>query len=317
MGALDSSWWRIALTSMTEREMAELVVLKTGGSEKASNNTQLYIVMLAVAVVASNSLILSPILSDVATSLGSTPTAISRAVAAYGAGTMISALFLAPQIDRLGASRALRFALLSLALALLCSAGATNPLMLMGAQAFAGLSAGVILPSSYALATLFGEPKELSRSLGKVLFGWSLAFVCGIPGLALISDLLAWHSAYLILFAIALFLSFEVRNASNLEYGAAKKSVKPSLLTALTQNNVPVLLIVCFYFTSAFYGVFCFSCRSGPTGPRQPLQAQPALSFLRSVSVLQRERRPPGWSTRSARAGFCRLRYSSMPLSMD
>ncbi|WP_292477901.1 MFS transporter [Mesorhizobium sp.] len=154
---------------MAERQTSELVVLKTGKLEKARGNTQLYITMLAVAVVASNSLVLSPILSDVATSLGSTPTEISRAVAVYGAGTMISALFLAPQIDRLGASRALRFALLSLALALLCNAGATNPLMFMGAQAFAGLSAGVILPSSYPLATHFGEPKELSRSLGKVL----------------------------------------------------------------------------------------------------------------------------------------------------
>ncbi|RUW70865.1 MFS transporter, partial [Mesorhizobium sp. M1E.F.Ca.ET.063.01.1.1] len=132
------------------------------------------------------------------------------------------------------------------------------PLMLMGAQAFAGLSAGVILPSSYTLATLFGEPKELSRSLGKVLFGWSLAFVCGIPGLALISDLSGWRSAYLILFAIALFLSFEIRSASNVAHSAAKKSAQVSFLTALTHHNVPVLLTVCLCFTTAFYGVFAF-----------------------------------------------------------
>ncbi|WP_292477835.1 MFS transporter [Mesorhizobium sp.] len=69
---------------------------------------------------------------------------------------------------------------------------------------------------------------------------------------------MAWRSTYLILFAIALFLSFEVRSAPNVVHSAANESVQASLLTALTQHNVPVLLVVCFCFTSAFYGVFAF-----------------------------------------------------------
>lgn len=246
------------MTAISEKRMAGVLVSKTGGVEKTSSDAQLYIIMLAVAVVASNSLVLSPILMDVATSLGSTSIAISRAVAVYGAGTMLSALLLAPHIDRLGASRALRFGLLILAAALMCSACATNTLMLMGAQAFAGLSAGIILPASYALATLYAGPKDHSRSLGKVLFGWSLAFVCGIPGLTLISELFVWRFTYLILFGIAIFVVFEIRSAPEFRHRPANGSVGAGILNALTYRNVLVLLAVCLCFTTAFYGVFAF-----------------------------------------------------------
>jgi predicted MFS family arabinose efflux permease len=246
------------MTAVSEGRIAGILLSKIGSVERTSSDAQLYIIMLAVAVVASNSLVLSPILADVATSLGSTNIDVSRAVAAYGAGTMVSALFLAPQIDRLGASRALRFALLILAVALLCSACATNILMLIGAQAFAGVSAGIILPASYALATTYAGPKDLSRSLGKVLFGWSLAFVCGIPGLALISDFLVWRFAYLILFGFALLVVFEIPRTPEFGHRAANESFKAGILNALTDRNVLVLLAVCLCFTTAFYGVFAF-----------------------------------------------------------
>lgn len=244
------------MTALSDRRLAGVLVSKAGGVERTSSDAQLYVIMLAVALVASNALVLSPILTDVASSLGSTNIAVSRAVAAYGAGTMLSALLLAPHIDRLGASRVLRFGLLILAAALLCSACATNTLMLMGAQAFAGLSAGVILPASYALATLCAETKDLSSSLGKVLFGWSLAFVCGIPGLALISELFVWRFTYLILFGIALLVVFEIRGAPDPRHRAANGSVRAGILDALTNRNVLVLLAVCLCFTTAFYGVF-------------------------------------------------------------
>ncbi|MCT7376818.1 MFS transporter [Chelativorans salis] len=229
-----------------------------GTAEEKGGVNQLNILMLAVAVVASNSLVLSPILPDVARSLSSTHIAISRAVAVYGAGTMLSALFLAPQIDRFGARQALRFGLLALAVALLCSAGATNSLMLMGAQALAGLSAGIILPATYTLATVCAGPNDLSRSLGKVLFGWSLAFACGIPGLALISDLLAWRLAYLILFAVVLIIAVEIHRVPSLGDRVANDTVRFSTFSALSYRDVLRLLAVCLCFTTAFYGVFAF-----------------------------------------------------------
>lgn len=246
------------MTAFIGEDISEVVNSSAPNVYENRTAGELYILMVSVAVVASNSLILSPILSDVAASLETTRVAISRSVAVYGAGTMLSALCLAPQIDRLGARRALQFGLLALAVALLCSAGAASPLMLMGAQAIAGLSAGIILPASYALATVYASPEALSRSLGKVLFGWSLAFVFGIPGLALISDLSTWRFAYLILFGIVLVVVLEIQRAHDLGHRIANETDRPGIFTALAYRSVLVLLAVCLCFTTAFYGVFAF-----------------------------------------------------------
>jgi predicted MFS family arabinose efflux permease len=130
--------------------------------------------------------------------------------------------------------------------------------MLMGAQAFAGVSAGIILPASYALATVYAGPKDLSRSLGKVLFGWSLAFICGIPGLALVSDFLAWRCIYLILLAVALGVVLELRRECDFEHLTVHSGSQAGFLNVLAFRNVVALLAVCLCFTTAFYGVFAF-----------------------------------------------------------
>ena len=68
---------------------------------------QIVLLLLGIAVTGSNSLVLSPILADVALGLGTTPVAVSRALAAYGGATALSAFLLAPRIDRVGPRRAL------------------------------------------------------------------------------------------------------------------------------------------------------------------------------------------------------------------
>ena len=65
---------------------------------------QIVLLLLGIAVTGSNSLVLSPILADVALGLGTTPVAVSRALAAYGGATALSAFLLAPRIDRVGAA---------------------------------------------------------------------------------------------------------------------------------------------------------------------------------------------------------------------
>lgn len=246
------------MATVLEGQLFRKVSASKTRDRKPSIGSHIYIIMIAVAVVATNSLLLAPILEDVAASLGSTNIAISQAVATYGAGTMLSAFFLAPQIDRIGAGRALRFGLMILAVALLCSACAADTSMLMIAQAFAGISAGIILPASYTLATFCAEPEYISRSLGKVLFGWSLAFVLGIPGLALISDFLVWRVAYLTLLAITIFAVFEMRHAPDVGRVTETGNGQSNIRDALSRPNVGVLLIVCLCFTTAFYGVFAF-----------------------------------------------------------
>ena len=69
--------------------------------------TTLPLLILGIAVIGSNSLALSPVLTDVAHSLSATPVQVARANAAYGGATALSALLLGPVVDRVGARRIL------------------------------------------------------------------------------------------------------------------------------------------------------------------------------------------------------------------
>src|SRR3954469_16898465 len=114
---------------------------------------QIFLLTLGIAVTGSNSLVLSPILADVAMGLGTTPVVVSRALAAYGGATALSAFLLAPRIDRVGPRQALSAGMAALSVATLVSAASTHWLVLVLAQIVAGIGAGIVLPSIYALAT--------------------------------------------------------------------------------------------------------------------------------------------------------------------
>ena len=75
--------------------------------------------------------------------------------------------------------------------------------MLVMAQIVAGIGAGVVLPSIYALATTIAPKGSESAVLGRVLTGWSVSLVVGVPASALIADLAGWRASFLALAVLA------------------------------------------------------------------------------------------------------------------
>ena len=218
---------------------------------------QTVILTAAVAVIGSNSLVLSPILADVAAGLGTTAVAVSRAIAAYGGATALSAFVLAPRIDRVGPRRALAGGMAGLVAATLLSASAPHWAVLLLAQALAGLGAGVALPSIYALATAIAPPGRESAVLGRVLAGWSISLVAGVPASALAADLAGWRAPFLALAALA---TLALLGAARLPAGGGAETSggRSRPLAPLGYPNVPTLLTVCLVFMAAFYGVYAF-----------------------------------------------------------
>ena len=114
----------------------------------------------SVGIIGANSLVLSPIAGAVASSFAAVDSAgVMVAAAAYGLGTAISALGLAPIADRIGAERALLRAMAGLIAALAASALAPALWALCAAQASAGLAAAC----STSVSPL---PKPISRIRG-------------------------------------------------------------------------------------------------------------------------------------------------------
>jgi predicted MFS family arabinose efflux permease len=217
---------------------------------------QILLLTVGLAVTGSNSLVLSPILADVAQGLGTTPVVISRALAAYGGATALSAFLLAPRIDRVGPRRALSVGMAALTAATTASAAANHWLVLMLAQLLAGIGAGIVLPSIYALATTIAPKGSESAVLGRVLVGWSVSLVAGVPASALISDLAGWRASFL---ALAVLAAFSLLGSLRLPEGCRPHaSVRQGLLEPLGYPTVRPLLLVCLAFMAAFYGVYAF-----------------------------------------------------------
>ncbi|WP_323369909.1 MFS transporter [Xanthomonas campestris] len=212
----------------------------------------------AVALVGSNGLLLGPILGEVSASLHTSPEVLARVISTYGAGTAISALVLAPTIDKIGAKKALIAGFAALVVAMLASAAAATPLLLALAQFLAGLGAGVVLPSAYMLATHLGPPEEASSSLGRVLIGWSLALVVLVPSSAFIAENLHWRAAYLGLFTLGIFVIAGLYDLPAIAPVHQENKAHQTRWDTLSDPAVLKVLSICFIFTSSFYGVYAF-----------------------------------------------------------
>lgn len=218
-----------------------------------------FVLLAVVATVGSNSLVLSPILTDVSQGLSTTPVSVARAIAAYGATTAFSALALAPRIDRVGSRKMLLRGLMALFAGIALSALASDWVLLCLAQGLAGLGAGVVLPATYALATKTAAKGQEARVLGRVLTGWSVSLVLGVPASALIADALGWRASFGVLALLALAASAALRNIPDdrPDMTESPASYGRSLRSAMSLEIV-VLLAICFAFMTAFYGVYPF-----------------------------------------------------------
>lgn len=218
-----------------------------------------FVLLAVVATVGSNSLLLSPILTDVSQGLATTPATAARAIAAYGGATAFSALVLAPLIDRFGSRSMLMYGLFALFLGIALSAAAGDWVMLALTQAVAGLGAGVVLPATYALATKTAPRGEEARVLGRVLTGWSVSLVMGVPISAIIADAFGWRTCFLVLALMALAACAGLRKVpTDLPEERDKRvSYTRTLRNAMTLE-ILLLLGICFAFMTAFYGVYPF-----------------------------------------------------------
>jgi len=101
--------------------------------------------LLCIAIVGTNGMILSPVLTDIAGQFSVSASVAGRAIAAYGLGTMFTALWLGRSLDSFGVARALRFALVVAGLSEAGSAFSQGWVMLVAFQFIAGMGAGIAL----------------------------------------------------------------------------------------------------------------------------------------------------------------------------
>ena len=217
------------------------------------------ILMSAIGIVGSNSLLLSPLVKAVGQDLGADPGGVMQAASAYGLGVAAAALTLAPLGDRFGAGRLLRLSLAALALGLAASGLAPGLWGLILAQGFCGLAGGAALPSIYALAARIAPRGREARTVGLVLTGWTLSMVLGVSISAWAAELAGWRRVYLALAVLAALLWLSSRRLAALT-SAEQNQKASSPLTALRVKGMRSgllatgLLMLSFYVTYFYTG---------------------------------------------------------------
>ncbi|GAA6149080.1 MFS transporter [Pseudooceanicola nitratireducens] len=210
----------------------------------------------AIAVVGANSMVLAPITGAVSQDIGGDPADIVQAAAAYGVTTAISAIFLAPRADVIGADKALFQSVIVILVSMVASVFAPTLLALTAAQALGGIGAGMAIPAIYALAPQLGPKGEEKRSMGLVLSGWTLALVGGVAGSGFLAEWAGWRSVYAVLAIAIIGVFFAMRRVDlRVDMSRARPT---SPLTALGVPGITRGLFAAGAFMLAFYGTYAF-----------------------------------------------------------
>lgn len=206
-----------------------------------------------VGIVGAQALVASPLLPDIGGSFQVSTATVGTALSTYGIATALSALIIAARVDHFHRGRTLGIALLVLGVGLVLIALAPHVLVFALGQLLAGGAAGVLLPGSYAAAGDIAPPDRRSAVLGKVLLGWSVALILGVPIGGALGELVGWRGAYGC-FAVAAFL---IAGAVwFLPEARSAKPARPSVREAVAVPGVIPGLLACWCVMAAFYGLF-------------------------------------------------------------
>jgi DHA1 family inner membrane transport protein len=210
---------------------------------------------LGISLIGCNSFLISPVMSDIGASLNATPAQVARAISSYGGATALSSLLLSRWLPQFGLRRSIRFGCLMLLIGVLLSGLSVNWPMLVIAQGIAGLAAGVMLPAIYSMVAVISPQGRESEIFGKVITGWSVAMVAGVPVSSVIAAAFGWRFSYFLVVAIA---AVACAGLSDL---CEVKAVgpKPYMRAASAGNRyLTGMFVVCFLYMTAFYGIYSF-----------------------------------------------------------
>lgn len=215
----------------------------------------LIVLILGIAAVGVQALMLSPLLTDMARALGVGPRELGIASGAYGAGVAIAAFAAAPRLAQGSKRLLLRVAFGVMAAGLMLCAAAWTWVLLGLGQFIAGLAAGVIIPGSYALAAEITPATMRARAAGRVIFGWSVALVAGVPLAALLADAMGWRGTFAFVAGLALLM---VAAAGLLPFAESEAHRRSAYGGALAAKGVPLLLSATFAYMIGFYQTYAF-----------------------------------------------------------
>lgn len=254
-----------------------------------------WILAAVVTVIGAQAMVPSVLVADVAETIGLSVAATGSIFAAYGLALASCTLATALRPRRRSPRSRLFTGLLTLAVALIVIALSSNGEVLTLGVVSAGLGAGLALPAAYGLVPVVVEPEYVAVATGRVLMGWALALVLGVPVAGVVAVTLTWRGSFLVLAAASIIAAgccralptagaaLTTSSASGSDAARAgledalradSESPPDSIRAVLRSKGSVGILIAVAAFMGAFYGTFAFAA----TAARAELQEGPLLA---------------------------------------
>jgi len=210
---------------------------------------------MGVAAIGAEALVISPLLEDVAREFGTSPGDLGTAVAAYGFAVAIAAPLLGYAGQRLPRIAMMAASMIVFVLASCACALATNVFHLEMARAVCGIAAGGFLPACYAFVADSVSYDRRAKVMGRVMFGWALSMVVGVPLGGAIGQWFGWRAAFVAVavigtIAVSIIL---VRHGARGRIGGQGSVVSRKLPTPVRKT-----FVLTFLNMLSFYGVYTY-----------------------------------------------------------
>lgn len=144
-----------------------------------------------------------PLGADLALALGFAARQLGWLTAAYCGASVLAGLAALRWLDRFNRKRAMLCAFALLALATFVASLATDLATLMAARALTGLFGGPAIALAMAMVVDATAPQQRGRAFAKVMLGFSVAAVLGVPAALELTRLGDWRTPFQVLAALA------------------------------------------------------------------------------------------------------------------
>jgi len=148
-------------------------------------------------------MLVMPLGPDLAAALGFQGNQIAWLTGAYTAASLLAGLIGVPHLDRFDRRNALLISLSGLVLAILGCTLASDLTTLLLTRAIAGLCAAPAIATGMAILIDHTPPPQRGSAIAKVMIGFSLAAIGGVPLALELAARLGWQAAFLVVAVLA------------------------------------------------------------------------------------------------------------------
>ena len=140
-----------------------------------------FLLALGTFAIGTDAFIIAGVLPEISTSLSSSVGATGLVVSVFSLAYALGSPIVSSLSARWRRSTVLIGGLGVFALANLLSSASPTLVFLLASRILAALSAGLVAPASYALASTFGAARNRGKNLAVIAAGFTSAMVLGVP----------------------------------------------------------------------------------------------------------------------------------------